>query len=161
MRRLAAIAAVVVAAATVTAVLLSASAQGSSTAAFDVIFDDARGLVGGQLVKVAGAQAGSIQSVTVLSCSSAPALCNGATTGFKAKIEATIDSKFTPFRSNATCTIRPQGLIAENYVECDPGSPPAPVLRGGGGQPPTAKPKEEGETKKIRYHATYAFWGER
>jgi hypothetical protein len=30
-----------------------------------------------------------------------------------------------------------------------------------GGQPPTAKPKEEGETKKIRYHATYAFWGER
>jgi hypothetical protein len=29
------------------------------------------------------------------------------------------------------------------------------------GQPPTAKPKEEGEIKKVRYHATYAFWGER
>ncbi len=29
------------------------------------------------------------------------------------------------------------------------------------GQPTAAKPKEEGETKKIRYHATYAFWGER
>jgi len=131
MRRLAAIAAVVVAAATLTAVLLSASAQGSSTASFDVIFDNARGLVAGQLVKVAGAQAGSIQNVTVVRQGS------GASTAYRAKIEATIDSKFTPLRSNATCTIRPQGLIAENYVECDPGSPPAPVLRGAGGQPPT------------------------
>jgi hypothetical protein len=30
-----------------------------------------------------------------------------------------------------------------------------------GGLPPTAKPKKEGETKKVRYHATYAFWGDR
>jgi hypothetical protein len=30
-----------------------------------------------------------------------------------------------------------------------------------GGQAPTAKPKEAGEMKKVRYHATYAFWGER
>jgi phospholipid/cholesterol/gamma-HCH transport system substrate-binding protein len=131
MRRLAAITAVVVAAATLTAVLLSASAQGSSTANFDVIFDDARGLVAGQLVKVAGAQAGSIQNVTVTKQGS------GASTTYKARIEATIDSKFMPFRANATCTIRPQGLIAENYVECDPGRPPAPVLSSVGGQPPT------------------------
>lgn len=113
------------------AVLASASAQGSSTSSFDAIFDDARGLIGGQLVKVAGAQAGSIQRVVVVREGS------GANTSFKAKIEGSIDSKFMPFRTNATCTIRPQGLIAENYVDCDPGSPPAPVLRGTHGQPPT------------------------
>lgn len=131
MRRLASIAAVLIVAAAVVAALLSASAQGSSTASFDVIFDDARGLVAGQLVKVAGAQAGSIQNVTVVKHGS------GTSTSYKAKIEASIDSKFMPFRANATCTIRPQGLIAENYVQCDPGSPPASVLRSVGGQPPT------------------------
>jgi hypothetical protein len=30
-----------------------------------------------------------------------------------------------------------------------------------GGQAPAASPKKEGETAKSRYHATYAFWGER
>jgi hypothetical protein len=28
-----------------------------------------------------------------------------------------------------------------------------------GGQPPAARPQKEGETKKVRYHATYVFWG--
>jgi hypothetical protein len=28
-----------------------------------------------------------------------------------------------------------------------------------GGQAPVAKPRKEGETKKVRYHATYVFWG--
>ncbi len=37
-----------------------------------------------------------------------------------------------PFRTNATCTIRPEGLIAENYVDCDPGTLPAPILRAHG-----------------------------
>lgn len=131
MRRLASISVVLITAAALTVALLSASAQGSSTATFDVIFDDARGLVSGQLVKVAGAQAGSIQNVSVVKQGS------GARTAFKARIEASIDSKFMPFRANATCTIRPQGLIAENYVQCDPGSPPAPVLKSANGRPPT------------------------
>ena len=105
-------------------VRLGASAQGSRRATFDVIFDDARGLIGGQLVKVAGAQAGTIENVTV-------------TSDFKARIEASIESQFMPFRANATCTIRPEGLIAENYIDCNPGSPPAPVLKSEHGFPPT------------------------
>jgi ABC-type transporter Mla subunit MlaD len=131
MRRLASISVLLIAAAMLTIALLSTSAQGSSTATFDVIFDDARGLIAGQLVKVAGAQAGSIQNVSVVKQGS------GANTAYKARIEGSIDSKFMPFHANATCTIRPQGLIAENYVQCDPGSPPAPVLKGVGGRPPT------------------------
>jgi phospholipid/cholesterol/gamma-HCH transport system substrate-binding protein len=89
-----------------------------------VIFDDARGLVAGQLVKVAGARAGSIDDVVL-------------TSGFKARIEASIDRRFMPFHQNATCTIRPEGLIAENYLECDPGTGASPLLRGSGDQPPT------------------------
>jgi virulence factor Mce-like protein len=105
-------------------VWLAESGGRSTTARFDVIFDDARGLVSGQLVKVAGANAGSITGVEV-------------TPGFKARIEATISRRFMPLHANATCTIRPEGLIAENYLECDPGSRPSPILRGSGGHPPT------------------------
>ncbi len=97
------------------------SAQGSSDARFDVIFDDARGLIGGQLIKVAGARAGVITNVVV-------------TPDFKARIKATIESQFMPFHQDATCTIRPEGLIAENYVDCDPGTLGSPPLKG---NPPT------------------------
>ena len=123
-RRLAAIAAGLIVAAAALLVVLGASAQGSSTARFDVIFDDARGLISGQLVKVAGAKAGAIDDVVV-------------TPDFKARIEATIDSRFMPLHQDATCTIRPEGLIAENYVDCDPGTMNSPPLQAQGGHPPT------------------------
>src|SRR5262249_28075945 len=29
------------------------------------------------------------------------------------------------------------------------------------GQPPSERPTKAGETKQVRYHATYVFWGER
>jgi phospholipid/cholesterol/gamma-HCH transport system substrate-binding protein len=124
MRRLAAIALAVTALAVVSVLAAGGMAQGSSSARFDVIFDDARGLVAGQLVKIAGAQAGTIQNVVL-------------TPGFKARVEATVDSRFMPFHQDATCAIRPEGLIAENYVECDPGSASSPPLSSIGGHPPT------------------------
>jgi virulence factor Mce-like protein len=124
MRRLALIISVLAAAGVAAVLVLGASAQGSSTARFDVIFDDARGLIGGQLVKVAGAKAGTIENVVV-------------TPSFKARVEATVDSRFVPFHADATCTIRPEGLIAENYVDCDPGTANSPALKSSGGHPPT------------------------
>jgi len=39
------------------------------------------------------------------------------------------DSSFAPFHANATCAIRPQSLIGEEYVDCDPGTSGAPPLR--------------------------------
>lgn len=123
MRRLGLIV-VMLALAGIGAAIAGSRAEGSSSARFDVIFDDARGLVGGQLVKVAGARAGTIENVTV-------------TPQFKARVEATIDSRFVPFHQDATCTIRPEGLIAENYIDCDPGTANSPVLRSTGGRPPT------------------------
>jgi ABC-type transporter Mla subunit MlaD len=104
--------------------VLGSGGSQSASSRFDVIFDNARGLVGGQLVKVAGARAGSIVNVVV-------------TPDFKARIEASVDSRFMPFHQDATCTIRPEGLIAENYLECDPGRPGSPVLRSSANHPPT------------------------
>lgn len=124
MRRLLAIALTLAAAGAAAALALGAAAQAGSTARFDVIFDDARGLIGGQLVKIAGARAGTIDNVVV-------------TPNFKARIEATVDARFMPFHRDATCTIRPEGLIAENYIDCDPGSAGSPPLRSSGGNPPT------------------------
>jgi ABC-type transporter Mla subunit MlaD len=127
MRRVVAVTVLLAMAGLIAVMVAGTSAQGDSTATFDVVFDDARGLIGGQLLKVAGAKAGTIENVSVVDQ-------NGV---FRAKIEASIESKFMPFRQNATCSIRPEGLIAENYVDCNPGSPPSPPLTGVNGQPPT------------------------
>jgi ABC-type transporter Mla subunit MlaD len=136
MRRIAAIVVLLGFCGALLAFVFGSSAQGSGTSSFDVIFDDARGLIGGQLVKVAGAQAGTIDNVTV-------------TSDFKARIEASIESQFMPFRTNATCTIRPEGLIAENYIDCNPGSPPAPILKGQNGFPPTVPVQNTSEPVSL------------
>jgi phospholipid/cholesterol/gamma-HCH transport system substrate-binding protein len=124
MRRLIGVALTLAAGAAALLIILGSRADGASSARFDVIFDDARGLVSGQVIKIAGARAGQIENVVV-------------TPDFKARVEGTIDSRFLPLRQDATCTIRPEGLIAENYVDCDPGTLGSPPLRAQGGRPPT------------------------
>jgi ABC-type transporter Mla subunit MlaD len=114
----------VLAAVATAATLLPRPARGDSSYTFAAIFDDARGIIPGQLLKIAGANAGSIVKVTI-------------TPDFKARIEMTVSRRFAPFRTDAHCTIRPQGLIAENYVDCDPGLPSAPPLPQAGGGLPT------------------------
>lgn len=105
-------------------VVFAPSSTGSNDYAVDVVFDDARGLVGGQLVQIAGARVGKITDVSV-------------TPDYKARVHMKVDSRFAPFRKNARCEIKSQGLIAENYVACDPGTPRSPELKGRDGEPPT------------------------
>jgi phospholipid/cholesterol/gamma-HCH transport system substrate-binding protein len=117
MRRLALIALVLVAAATIAAVA-SASGSGGGDGNYRVraIFDDASFAVAGEQVRVAGAPVGSIGSLDV-------------TKGKQAAVTLQInDARFTPFHANATCAIRPQSLIGEMYVDCDPGTSAAPEL---------------------------------
>lgn len=103
-----------------------ASSNGGSGYQVRAIFDDVASAVPGEDVKIAGAKVGTIDSMDV-------------TPEKKAAVVLSIsDSGFTPFHLNAHCTVRPQSLIGEKYVECDPGSAPSPKLR----QIPDGRPGE-------------------
>ncbi len=120
----------------VAALVIGTVAQGSDTYTFDVIFDDANGLVSGQQVKIAGAEAGTISDVLV-------------TARDQARVEATIKGPFQ-FHTNATCTIRPDGLIAENYLDCDPGSTSKPLIKAHGGEAPTVPVSQTSEPVTLQ-----------
>lgn len=99
-------------AALVVVVLLSVSAGGSS-GSYTVrgIFDDAGNLTLGEDVKVDGVKVGSVESVT-------------ATPQAKAAVVMKIDNPgFKDFRSDSSCTVRPQALIGEKFVDCLPTQP--------------------------------------
>jgi virulence factor Mce-like protein len=81
------------------------------------IFDNVAAAVGGEDVKVAGATIGAIESMDVTPQNKAAVVL---------KID---DERFAPFRANARCTIRPQSLIGEKFVECDPGTAGSAPLR--------------------------------
>jgi ABC-type transporter Mla subunit MlaD len=116
MRRLALIS--VLAAAVAVLAVLGTGAAGGKAPVYNVraIFDNAAFAVDGEDVRIAGANVGSIQSLDV-------------THDHKAAVTISItDPRFTPFYANATCAIRPQSLIGERYVDCEPGSSSQPAL---------------------------------
>ncbi len=87
------------------------------------IFDNAGFVIPGEDVKVAGVKVGSISDVEV-------------TPDFKAAVVLQIDDPaYQDFRADASCIVRPQSLIGERFVECDPtrtrgvGAEPAGPLR--------------------------------
>jgi ABC-type transporter Mla subunit MlaD len=80
------------------------------------IFDDASFAAQGEDVRIAGATVGSIQSL-------------GVTANKQAAVTFEMtNSSFAPFHANASCAIRPQSLIGEEYVDCNPGTSSAPPL---------------------------------
>jgi virulence factor Mce-like protein len=102
-------------------ILLVGSGSGSDYRVA-AVFDTADGMVAGQQVKIAGAVVGSVKSVEL-----AP--------GPKARIVMSIQSRFAPFRTSASCTILPEGLISENFVQCTPGRSGAALASAAGGVP--------------------------
>jgi len=120
MRRIALIAAATAALLTLIVVGASGSTVSShhagGTYVVRAIFDDASFAAEGEDVRIAGANVGSITGL-------------GVTAGKQAAVTLSItDSRFAPFYANATCAIRPQSLIGEEYVDCEPGSSSAPPL---------------------------------
>ncbi len=121
MRRLALIAAVLLIAAGVWAIVAAGSSSsagqyGSGSYQVRAIFDNAAFAVAGEDVRIAGAPVGQIASLSV-------------TSSDQAAVRLSIDNPgFVPFHADATCAIRPQSLIAERYVDCNPGSSSAPPL---------------------------------
>ena len=72
------------------------------------IFDNAGFIIAGEDVKVAGVVVGAIEDVEV-------------TPDFKAAIVLRIDDPgYRDFRADARCIVRPQSLIGERFVECEP-----------------------------------------
>jgi ABC-type transporter Mla subunit MlaD len=116
MRRLIALAGVLIAAAIVVAVVNGSGNSSGGTYLVRAIFDDASFAAQGEDVRIAGANVGSIQSLSV-------------TRGNQAAVTLAItNSDFQPWHADATCAIRPQSLIGEQYVDCTPGTSAAPTL---------------------------------
>src|SRR3954454_4070533 len=115
MRRLLAIVLLAVGIPTVLALGLGAKTDGGGYQV-RAIFDNAAYAVPGEEVRVAGEKVGQIDSLEVAY-------------ERKAAVTFSIDTAgFSPFKKDAHCTIRPQSLIGEKYVECTPGSKNSPEL---------------------------------
>ena len=87
------------------------------------IFDDAGNIIPGEDVKIDGVKVGTVGSVTPTPQAKAAVVLEIKNAGFQ------------DFRADASCTIRPQALIGEKYVDCLPtqprveGTPLPPPLR--------------------------------
>jgi virulence factor Mce-like protein len=80
------------------------------------IFDNASYIVKGEDVKIAGAVVGQVESLDVTKDKRAALVLKITKPGF------------APWHEGASCTIRPQSLIGEKFVECSPGPDAAPPL---------------------------------
>jgi phospholipid/cholesterol/gamma-HCH transport system substrate-binding protein len=113
MKRIAALAAVLAAAAAF-ALVAAGNGGGGDPYLVRAIFDNAGFIIPGEDVKIAGVKVGAVDSLDV-------------TPEFKAAVVLRIDHPgYRDFRSDATCIIRPQSLIGEKFVECDPTQKRAP-----------------------------------
>ena len=124
MRRILLSAAVVLAAVAVVLILLGSTKGGGSGGGdptYTVALNNAFGLVTGEQVKVAGVPAGSISAINLDQKSlNALVTIQPSATGYGS------------FHTDATCESRPQSLIGEYYIDCNPGTKGTPVLRNGG-----------------------------
>ena len=121
MKRLLAIAAVLLAG---LALVVFATGSGDDGGGYKVraIFDSAAFVIPGMDVRIGGVVVGAIGSIDL-------------TDDKKAAVVLDIsDANFHNFRQDAFCTIRPQSLIGERYIECEPtqpklsSTPKAPLL---------------------------------
>lgn len=114
------------------------------------IFDNGAFMVNGEQVRVAGANVGTIESVSVSRPGETVAYHGNKPVSVpgKAIIVMNIsDPGFQDFRSDATCIIRPQSLIGEKFVDCRPTLPRAP----GTPPPPPLKKIESGQPGAGEY----------
>jgi virulence factor Mce-like protein len=106
------------------AVLLAgASTEKPDGKSYQVEFDNAFGLVEGGDFQVGGVTAGTVGDIRVVKRE-----------GEAPKAVVTVDVTergFDDFRKDATCDIKPQSLIGEYFVDCQPGSSSEKLPEGG------------------------------
>ena len=133
------------------AALVAATASGEGDDGGDykvrAYFDNAGFLVNGEEVRIAGATVGTVDEVTV-SLPGEPVRRNGDEEPGKAVAVLSInDSGFQDFLTDASCLIRPQSLLGEKYVECEPTQPRAPETQ----PPPALEQIPDGEIGAGQY----------
>ncbi len=109
--------------------------DGGGTYRVRAIFDNASFVIAGEDVKVSGVNVGTIDSLDVDAKHHAVVVL---------KID---DPAFKPFRTDASCAVRLQSLIGEQYIQCEPTQP-----RGGDRAPAPELPKiKDGEPGAGQY----------
>jgi virulence factor Mce-like protein len=101
-------------------VLAGGASNGSANGTYKIQIDNAFGLVTGAEFKVAGVPAGTIKSIDLDQKS------------LHAVVTVTVNQGgFGQFHADATCQSRPESLIGEYFIDCNPGTS-GPVLKPGG-----------------------------
>jgi phospholipid/cholesterol/gamma-HCH transport system substrate-binding protein len=95
--------------------------DGAKGTAYEVVFDNAFGLTEGGDFKIAGVRAGRTSSFRIVGQERPLAVV---------KAEVT-EPGFADLREDARCEIRPQSLIGEYYVDCQPGTSDRKLPDGG------------------------------
>src|SRR5581483_1837442 len=98
----------------------ASNGSGNAEGTYTIQLDNAFGLVTGADFKVAGVRAGTIKSIDL----------DQKTLHALVKVQVT-QPGFGQFHQDASCQSRPQSLIGEYFVECEPGNS-GPVLKPGG-----------------------------
>jgi virulence factor Mce-like protein len=107
-------------------VLAGGASSGSAQGTYKIQLDNAFGLVTGADFKVAGVTAGTISSIELDKKSLYAIVTVNVNQG-----------GFGQFHQNAFCQSRPQSLIGEYYIDCDPGTRGSPVIKPGSTIPVT------------------------
>jgi virulence factor Mce-like protein len=104
-------------------VLAGASSQDAEGKRYEIVFDNAFGLVEGGDFQVGGVTAGKTSELRVVKRKGEPP---------RAVVTVQIEEPgFSDFREDATCDIKPQSLIGEYYVDCQPGTSKKKLPEGG------------------------------
>jgi phospholipid/cholesterol/gamma-HCH transport system substrate-binding protein len=149
MRRIVLIAAGLLLAAMLIALPAIGSDGSSGTYKVRAAFDNGSFVVPGEEVRVAGATVGKVSSVDVSSDDEIVSDEGGphAVPGKAVVVMEITDPGFKDFRTDASCTIRPQSLIGEKYIDCTPTQPRAPGTQ----PPPPLEQIPDGETGSGEY----------
>lgn len=109
----------VIAAVAVFMVVALGSSSGGGSPSYRIELDNAFGLTDGSQFKVAGVPAGKITAIDV--CGTVRH--SGCQNPLHALVTVSVTQNgFGSFRSDATCQSRPQSLIGEYFLECEPGN---------------------------------------
>ena len=104
-----------------------ASSGDSDTATYKIQFDNAFGLVEQGDFRIGGVRAGTTNGFEVIKVDGRAV----------AEVEAEVtESGFADLRKDAVCEIKPQSLIGEYYVDCQPGESPEKLPNDGSGVVP-------------------------